>query len=98
MLRTFFNHPTDRTSTRLNSSHVKNSYAGVCLKKKKDILDGVAHVGECGIESPGEGFVSLPRHRRVAAERRPITRRAVFFLLIRRPPRSTLFPYTTLFR
>ena len=23
---------------------------------------------------------------------------AVFFLMIRRPPRSTLFPYTTLFR
>src|SRR3712207_9515759 len=25
-------------------------------------------------------------------------RRCVFFLMIRRPPRSTLFPYTTLFR
>src|SRR3712207_9403658 len=25
-------------------------------------------------------------------------RRVVFFLMIRRPPRSTLFPYTTLFR
>src|SRR2546422_11612435 len=25
-------------------------------------------------------------------------RRAFFFLMIRRPPRSTLFPYTTLFR
>src|SRR5688572_31974722 len=25
-------------------------------------------------------------------------RRRVFFLMIRRPPRSTLFPYTTLFR
>src|SRR3712207_8764739 len=24
--------------------------------------------------------------------------RSVFFLMIRRPPRSTLFPYTTLFR
>src|SRR5690349_24849838 len=27
-----------------------------------------------------------------------IVRRSFFFLLIRRPPRSTLFPYTTLFR
>src|SRR5690606_40703985 len=27
---------TDRKSTRLNSSHVKNSYAVFCLKKKKD--------------------------------------------------------------
>src|SRR5436309_10953061 len=26
----------DRKSTRLNSSHVKSSYAGFCLKKKKD--------------------------------------------------------------
>ena len=24
--------------------------------------------------------------------------RGIFFLMIRRPPRSTLFPYTTLFR
>src|SRR5439155_21813464 len=26
--------PRDRKSTRLNSSHVANSYAGLCLKKK----------------------------------------------------------------
>src|SRR5258708_39029782 len=29
---------------------------------------------------------------------RPCARRLFFFLMIRRPPRSTLFPYTTLFR
>src|SRR3989442_8538405 len=29
---------TDRKSTRLNSSHVRISYAVFCLKKKKDIL------------------------------------------------------------
>src|SRR5437868_9014708 len=28
--------PTDRKSTRLNSSHVSISYAVFCLKKKKD--------------------------------------------------------------
>src|SRR5258708_39917158 len=28
----------------------------------------------------------------------PERRTVVFFLMIRRPPRSTLFPYTTLFR
>src|SRR2546430_13607275 len=28
----------------------------------------------------------------------PAPRRFFFFLMIRRPPRSTLFPYTTLFR
>src|SRR5207302_6348652 len=27
--------PADRKSTRLNSSHVKSSYAVLCLKKKK---------------------------------------------------------------
>src|ERR1044071_9629710 len=30
--------------------------------------------------------------------RRPVDRFFVFFLMIRRPPGSTLFPYTTLFR
>src|SRR2546428_8154687 len=34
-----------------------------------------------------------PRHRPVAA-----SVLSFFFLMIRRPPRSTLFPYTTLFR
>src|SRR5438874_3869008 len=29
------NNPTDRKSTRLNSSHVEISYAVFCLKKKK---------------------------------------------------------------
>src|SRR5690606_40272930 len=29
--------PVDRKSTRLNSSHVKNSYAVFCLKKKTSI-------------------------------------------------------------
>src|ERR1022692_4347420 len=29
---------------------------------------------------------------------RPLSSRFFFFLMIRRPPRSTLFPYTTLFR
>src|SRR5215475_14225944 len=31
---------TDRKSTRLNSNHVKISYAGFCLKKKKQGLWG----------------------------------------------------------
>src|ERR1039458_8721867 len=32
------------------------------------------------------------------SEHRPAVRGDHFFLMIRRPPRSTLFPYTTLFR
>src|SRR5690606_39719517 len=34
------NAKADRKSTRLNSSHVKISYAVFCLKKKKDIQQG----------------------------------------------------------
>src|SRR5690606_41426453 len=37
----------DRKSTRLNSSHVKISYAVFCLKKKSDISAHRAHVGRC---------------------------------------------------
>src|SRR5436305_7767312 len=34
----------DRKSTRLNSSHVRISYAVFCLKKKKNITDNVIGV------------------------------------------------------
>src|SRR5436309_7616022 len=33
----------DRKSTRLNSSHVKNSYAVFCLKKKTSRRDVISH-------------------------------------------------------
>src|SRR3712207_7126633 len=36
--------------------------------------------------------------RSSAASDKPTHSAPVFFLMIRRPPRSTLFPYTTLFR
>src|SRR5260221_13512662 len=37
--------------------------------------------------------------RRLRRRQKPMTRATIFFfLMIRRPPRSTLFPYTTLFR
>src|SRR5215813_4090163 len=83
----------DRKSTRLNSSHVRISYAVFCLKKKK------AEVVEDFRESLARTVADL-----LAASRPPsgdVTAGAVvffFFLMIRRPPRSTLFPYTTLFR
>src|SRR6266700_5439837 len=42
----------DRKSTRLNSSHVKNSYAGCCLKKKKlRRARAQAHVGGLYLQS-----------------------------------------------
>src|ERR1039457_7550882 len=42
--------------------------------------------------------VNAPASGSTSAARCLIFCRVVFFLMIRRPPRSTLFPYTTLFR
>src|SRR6266511_2188404 len=94
----------DRKSTRLNSSHVKISYAVSCLKKKKcryhlhpdarellrlrDAARVHPALGQSLGESPYDYLAD--RHRRLSS--------VFFFLMIRRPPRSTLFPYTTLFR
>src|SRR5215813_6363114 len=84
----------DRKSTRLNSSHVRISYAVFCLKKKKEL--------------PHEKIVELEVQRRSDVRIRILLERQIdiqpnrlspfFFFMIRRPPRSTLFPYTTLFR
>src|SRR6266498_4535785 len=35
----------DRKSTRLNSSHVRISYAVFCLKKKTDLIDEAGGIG-----------------------------------------------------
>src|SRR5258705_266592 len=74
----------DRKSTRLNSSHLGISYAVFCLKNNS--------LGDRGV---------LGRRRRDGGEvvrARDVDDVGFFFLMIRRPPRSTLFPYTTLFR
>src|SRR6266850_2410565 len=90
-------HREDRKSTRLNSSHLVISYAVFCLKKKKrgrgmppnstfallPVLAGFRHPASIAIR---------------AVPRRGDFGHVFFFLMIRRPPRSTLFPYTTLFR
>src|SRR6266851_4366750 len=95
----------DRKSTRLNSSHITTSYAVFCLKKKKQLRRrGVEHVWVEKILEPGERLRDWLRidhpdglaNPRVYLEQ--LRRRGVFFLRIRQPPRSTLFPYTTLFR
>src|SRR2546422_700993 len=72
----------DRKSTRLNSSHGYISYAVFCLKKKKTYKIRL-------IDSVAYVFISLSTAHLTYL---------FFFLMIRRPPRSTLFPYTTLFR
>src|SRR6478735_1275094 len=93
----------DRKSTRLNSSHLVISYAVFCLKKKKQnrapqladqlqiTVYGIAPGSWPNRAVPAMGDCS---RRRV----RGLVPWSFFFLMIRRPPRSTLFPYTTLFR
>src|SRR5471030_2432806 len=73
----------DRKSTRLNSSHLGTSYAVFCLKKTNVI--------------PPPQAESM-YHQKIRARGISGTLTVIFFLMIRRPPRSTLVPYTTLFR
>src|ERR1022692_3438325 len=97
---------SDRKRTRLNSSHLVISYAVFCLKKKKKEKPATRMEHEVRshdkTRTARRGRLSLERRvRRRDARRRPgASGRFLFFffLMIRRPPRSTLFPYTTLFR
>src|SRR5215204_6056192 len=81
----------DRKSTRLNSSHTVISYAVFCLKKKKSRQHWCSTRAPTGqpIHYLRNCFPTMTSNRSVSL---------FFFLMIRRPPRSTLFPYTTLFR
>src|SRR6266436_6303796 len=83
----------DRKSTRLNSSHGYISYAVFCLKKKnhRATRQDHRHAKTAGFHNPPgraefslrfDGCGSLLRDGKL-----------FFFLMIRRPPRSTLFPY-----
>src|SRR6266702_1599149 len=88
----------DRKSTRLNSSHVATPYAVFCLKKK--------NVQNFVRQKPAvrEHVDQVSHRRRVMDQSLERLRMALcqcfhfFFFMIRRPPGSTLFPYTTLFR
>src|SRR5450830_166986 len=96
----------DRKSTRLNSSHVSIAYAVFCLNKKKPS-------DASGLEADAEQGGSIGREHQGRAvefrdaylaltlpfgEETDVHSVLFFFLMIRRPTRSTLFPYTTLFR
>src|ERR1039458_8396073 len=96
----------DRKSTRLNSSHLGISYAVFCLKKNNTHSHGVSPADATPSTRAGPRSI-LPLLVQIIPPRPtpwgvvnfihsnpPL----VFFLMIRRPPRSTLFPYTTLFR
>src|SRR6266571_1636467 len=95
----------DRKSTRLNSSHMSISYAVFCLKKKKKrpgngaTRDGLHHRSiyfnqSMSVEGAAHGLHDFRALQKNFAHFWV----HFFFLMIRRPPRSTLFPYTTLFR
>src|SRR6266540_1319673 len=88
----------DRKSTRLNSSHITISYAVFCLKKKKQIYGRSGRVCNKGIVVCGWGVQFCCRSTQLCGRRGEVCVLIFFFLMIRRPPRSTLFPYTTLFR
>src|SRR6266566_1616971 len=81
---------TDRKSTRLNSSHLVISYAVFCLKKKivgrSDVMQDVFRLVEQVAPARSTILITVESGT------------CFFFLMMRRPPRSTLFPYTTLFR
>src|SRR3954462_15358784 len=97
---------SDRKSTRLNSSHTIISYAVFCLKKKKErgavegrgqgAPEGEQKVAVSGVVLPSVPFTSYDVRGFFPVL--PVCDFFFFFLMIRRPPRSTLFPYTTLFR
>src|SRR6476660_4367755 len=88
-------HGGDRKSTRLNSSHQIISYAVFCLKKKKTKISIL-----CPIEQEIMKWAIHSDSFKEAESDSPPgwkqwDRASFFFLMIRRPPRSTLFPYTT---
>src|SRR6266511_2618887 len=104
--RTVSESPIDRKSTRLNSSHVKISYAVFCLKKKKkkkiyrSFKKKKKNNNKTLIQDLSNvlfNYLSLDAFYYLYYYRRFFFF-FFFFLMIRRPPRSTLFPYTTLFR
>src|SRR6202521_3267734 len=92
----------DRKSTRLNSSHLRISYAVFCLIKKQNDSASAQQLDRQMLRVSDESTKLNPYATTVASAATtavPAAQRiAVFFLMIRRPPRSTLFPYPTLFR
>src|SRR6266849_1445770 len=85
----------DRKSTRLNSSHEWTPYAVFCLKKQSGMLPlaRAEHGPRAAERLPGThplGEKPATRHHHQRGE--------FLFLVKRRTPQSTLFPYTTLFR
>src|ERR1035438_10402518 len=93
----------DRKSTRLNSSHLGTSYAVFCLKKKQYLrLDLTLYPGRSRgavVDTAGRVLgIATSARSGMAGLAVPACTVCLFFLMMRRPPKSTLFPYTPLFR
>src|SRR5690606_15324022 len=92
----------DRKSTRLNSSHVKISYAVFCLKKKKEdktMCGWGQDLAQKYIFAWGAAPSVLTTYTSVSHIPIHLHIPTLYSCLIRRPPpASALFPYTTLFR
>src|SRR6202521_4508914 len=97
--------PQDRKSTRLNSSHLRISYAVFCLKKKHSAERWErARMAASGTEaapisaSPGTQPCGAP-HRRETQSAHGVTIILFFFFLMNRdPPGFTPFPLQGPFR
>src|SRR6266705_2121686 len=93
----------DRKSTRLNSSHRTSSYAVFCLKKKKTSYIYRGNTSCNRDEKHLNGVYLFSRGCPTSGsssgiEFEPLESRLIFFHMRRRPQRSALCPYTTLFR
>src|ERR1043166_1427521 len=81
------------------------SYAVFCLKKKKKNTQTTCLISSHSMSfthcltcrDAQVGVASRTRYHEKSREMH-LKLSVFFFLMIRRPPRSTLFPYTTLFR
>src|SRR6266480_3596260 len=91
---------SDRKSTRLNSSHMSISYAVFCLKKKKNkiLAEQLQTIKKNLLGRIEKLSVDMYATRRFAFAQHFKNFYLFFFLIIRPPPISPLFPYTTLFR
>src|SRR5579859_5594923 len=97
--------PEGEARSEEHTSELQSQSNLVCrllLEKKKmtgelDMAQIINALKDSGLRGMGgAGFQDGRKWDLVAAQQASLT--YVFFLMIRRPPRSTLFPYTTLFR
>src|ERR1022692_3007947 len=89
-----------------HTSELQSPFNLVCRlllekKKKSTVSFGFTNEGDQNLQrltSETGGHVESPLIKLYTDVDGYLSHPSVFFLMIRRPPRSTLFPYTTLFR